>query len=82
MEGESIRPRRRADTPAAREDLLALDRALRVLEPVCAAEGPEGREAWAALERWRHRTEDNARLVEQNVTPDAERALRYQSPRR
>jgi hypothetical protein len=82
LEGESIRPRRPVTDPATRADLAAMDLALRALEPVCAGEGGEASEAWAALNRWRHRAEDNARLVEQNVTPDAERALRYQSPRR
>lgn len=82
LESESITPRRPITDPSARSDLRSLDDALRALEPLCASEGPQGREAWAALERWRHRTEDNARLVQQNVTPDAERALRYHSPAR
>lgn len=82
LESESIAPRKPITDPATRSDLRLLDDSLRALEPVCAAEGPQGREAWASLERWRHRTEDNARLIEQNVTPDAERALRYHSPAR
>lgn len=82
MESEAVAPRRPTTDPAVRADLRALDDALRSLEPLCASEGPQGRDAWGALERWRHRTEDNARLIEQNVTPDAERALRYHSPGR
>lgn len=82
LESEVIAPRRPTMDPAVREELRALDEALRALEPLCVSEGPEGREAWLRLERWRHRTEDNARLLEQNVTPDAERALRYHSPSR
>lgn len=82
LESDSISPRRPITDPATRSDLRALDDALRSLEPLCAAEGAQGRDAWGALERWRHRTEDNARLIEQNVTPDAERALRYHSPAR
>jgi hypothetical protein len=82
LEGEQARPRRPGEDAVTRTDLVALDQAFRSLEGVCAREGAEGRAAWSALERWRYRTEDNARLLEQNVTPDAERALRYQSPRR
>lgn len=82
LESEAIAPRRPTTDPVVRADLRTLDEALRALEPLCVSEGPEGREAWAGLERWRHRTEDNARLLEQNVTPDAERALRYHSPTR
>lgn len=82
LEGEGARPRRPTTDPATQADLRVLDEALRGLEPVCEREGPEGHDAWRALERWRHRTEDNARLLEQHVTPDAERALRYQSQRR
>ncbi len=82
LEGEQPRPRRPAADAASRADLAALDQAFRALESVCAREGSEARAAWSSLERWRHRTEDNARLLEQNVTPDAERALRYHSPRR
>lgn len=81
LDGETIRPRRPTTDPAGVADLRALDDALTTLEPLCRTEGPEALDAFRSLERWRHRSEGNARLVEQQVTPDAERALRYQSPR-
>lgn len=81
LDGETIRPRRPTSDPAGVSDLRALDAALASLEPLCRTEGSEALDAFRSLERWRHRSEGNARLVEQQVTPDAERALRYQSPR-
>jgi hypothetical protein len=47
LESESITPRRPITDPSARSDLRSLDDALRALEPLCASEGPQGREAWA-----------------------------------
>ncbi len=81
LEGESLRPRRPTSDPRGRADLQALDDAMASLEPLCRTEGPEALDAFRSFERWRHRAEGNARLIEQQVTPDAERALRYQSPR-
>ncbi|MDP3276481.1 MAG: hypothetical protein Q8Q09_14885 [Deltaproteobacteria bacterium] len=79
--GEQALPRTPHTVPTLTSDLRVLDDALRDLAPRCASEGRDGQAAFSALERWRHRSEDNARLLEQQVTPDAVQALHYRSPR-
>jgi hypothetical protein len=78
--GERIAPRSPLADPAVRTELVTLDDALNSLQSRCTEEGPAGLQAFQAFRQWRFRSEDAARLLEHTVTPDAERALRYESP--
>lgn len=80
LTSERIVPRLPLQDPAVRNELQTLDRTLESLQSRCTEEGTHGIEAYRAFRQWRFRSEDNARLLEHNVTPDAERALRYESP--
>jgi hypothetical protein len=73
-------PTRPSAEPAVQATLSRLDEQLRALRPRCADEGRAADEAYEALTLWRFRAEDLSRVDERVLTPDAERALRYQSP--
>lgn len=80
LTSERIVPRLPLRDQAVRTELQTLDRALDSLQTRCTEEGSNGLDAYQAFKQWRYRAEDAARLLEHNVTPDAERALRYESP--
>lgn len=55
--------------------LAALDRDLEGLRGLCAREGDAPRAAFAHLERWRYRAEDQVKLWREAVGDEAGRAL-------
>lgn len=78
-EGTSA-PRRPSSDSAVRGALTLLDESLLGLRRVCDREGPNASDAYESLTLWRFKAQDLSRLAEQALNPDAERALRYQSP--
>lgn len=73
-------PRHPSQDQPGRADVAMLDELLIALRPVCEREGTQARDAYASLTLWRHQYEDLSRVEEHMLVPDAERALRYQSP--
>lgn len=80
QQGDRAVPQSPSRDPAAMAALGRLDEQLLALRPVCAREGASAREAYDSLTLWRYRAEDLSRVEERVLNPDAERALRYQSP--
>lgn len=80
-EGAQLVPRRPLEDPAVRAQLAQLDEQLLALREVCAREGSSAMSAYDSLTLWRHQSQDLAAVAERMLTPDAERALRYRSPR-
>lgn len=75
-----LRSRAPLQEPATVAELARLDEQLGALSTRCNGEGEGGQTAYRALEVWRHQAEDVTRLAERVLSPDAQRALGYQSP--
>lgn len=75
-----LAPRRPSSDTAVRASLAVLDESLLGLRRTCDREGTNASDAYQALTLWRFKAQDLSRLAEQALNPDAERALRYQSP--
>lgn len=76
-----LRSRAPLQEPATAVELARLDLQLGALGPRCTSEGEAAQRAYRAFDVWRHQAEDVTRLAERVLTPDAQRALGYHSPR-
>lgn len=80
LEDGRLWPQRPSTDPRIVRGLRRLDEDLLALRPYCAREGSRALEAYTSLMLWRYQAEDLARVEEQTLTSNAERALRYRSP--